>query len=265
MNLVFDRRGSGEPLVLLHGIGARRQAFAPVLDLLADEFEVWSPDLPGFGESPAPPGGIASIPALAGLVAQWLGEQGLERPHVAGSSMGGGLALELADRGAVASACALAPIGFWSTAERLWCQRSLAFARSLSKVIRPVAPTLLGHPVGRTLFAGQYYARPWAIDPQALVGDVAALVDAPGFEDARAAFAGYLAPATAADRVPVTVAWGDRDRLNLTRQRERARSRIPRARHVLLPGTGHLMMSDDPEAVADVIRAAGRAPHPSPA
>ena len=52
MELVFERRGAGEPLVLLHGIGSRWQVFEPVLDLLASEFEVWALDMPGFGASP---------------------------------------------------------------------------------------------------------------------------------------------------------------------------------------------------------------------
>jgi len=88
------------------------------------------------------------------------------------------------------------------------------------------------------------------------VADVGALVGAGGFDDVCAAFTGYLAPAGAADHVPVTIAWGDHDRLLLPRQLERARRRVPRARPVLIPGVGHLMMGDDPQAVAAVIRAA---------
>jgi len=53
--------------------------------------------------------------------------------------------------------------------------------------------------------------------------------------------------------VPVTIAWGSRDRLLLPRQLERSRRRLPRARHVLIKGAGHLMMRDDPRAVADLV------------
>jgi pimeloyl-ACP methyl ester carboxylesterase len=65
--------------------------------------------------------------------------------------------------------------------------------------------------------------------------------------------------------VPVTICWGAKDALLLPRQLERAKRRLPRARHVLLPTAGHLMMYDEPEAVAGVIRAATRAPAPIPA
>src|SRR4051812_529805 len=64
MELVHERRGSGEPLVLLHGIGSRWQVFAPVIDDLAAEFEVWAVDMPGFGASPPASPPIASIPDL---------------------------------------------------------------------------------------------------------------------------------------------------------------------------------------------------------
>lgn len=262
MELVFDRRGSGEPLVLLHGLGGHRGVFSPVIDLLAGDFDVWSVDMPGFGRSPSLPGGVPAISALVDAVAEWMAEQGIAGGHVAGNSTGAGIALELADRGVVASATALAPIGFWSTRERIWCQRSVRTARALSRAIRPFAPTLVKSPLGRTAFAGQYFARPWAVAPEALLADIDALVACEAFEDTSRAFAGYLAPETAADEVPVTVVWGGRDHLLLPRQANRARRRLPRARHVLIPGAGHLMMTDAPEAVAAAIKAATQAPAP---
>ena len=263
MDLVYERRGSGEPLVLLHGIGSRWQAFAPTLDRLAADFDVWAVDMPGFGASPAPAAPISSIADLTDHVAAWMAEQGIEGAHVAGNSTGGGVALELAARGAVASACGLAPIGFWSTRERIFCQASLRNTRAMSRLMRPIAPALARSAVARTLTFSQYLARPWALEPDDVVGDIDALIGAPAFDDVLAAFTGYVAPATAADGVPVTIAWGDKDRLLLTRQSRRAQRLLPRARHVIVPGAGHLMMSDQPEAVAEVVRAAARAPRPS--
>ena len=52
-DLEYTRRGSGTPLVLLHGIGHRRQAWEPLMDRLAESFDVIAPDLSGFGQSPA--------------------------------------------------------------------------------------------------------------------------------------------------------------------------------------------------------------------
>ena len=50
--LAFERHGSGDPLVLVHGLTHRRQAWYPVLDELAEQREVILVDLPGHGQSP---------------------------------------------------------------------------------------------------------------------------------------------------------------------------------------------------------------------
>ena len=262
MTLASDRTGSGEPLVLLHGLGSRRQVFDPIVPLLADRFEVIVVDLPGFAAS-APLPGRTDVPALTDAVAAWLAEEGIERPHVAGNSTGGGIALELAARDVVASACGLAPIGFWSARERAFTQASMRATHAMSRMTRPVTPAMASSAVARTVFLGQYYAKPWKLDPAHLVDDVHALIDAPAFKDVNDSFTGYLAPANAADHVPVTIVWGAQDRLLLPRQLERAKRRLPRARHVLLHGAGHIMMSDDPEAVAAVVAAAAQAPVPA--
>ncbi len=110
MELNYHRAGAGEPLVLLHGIGSRWQIWEPVIGALAAEREVIALDLPGFGASPMPPTGTpAGIGSLTELVSEFIDQIGLERPHVAGNSLGGWLALELAKRGNVRSATGLSP------------------------------------------------------------------------------------------------------------------------------------------------------------
>ena len=83
------RDGSGPPLVLLAGIGMDGSAWAPVLDRLTPEREVWRVDLPGFGGSAAIEDGPCGIDALADAAERFLAASGLERPHVAGNSLGG--------------------------------------------------------------------------------------------------------------------------------------------------------------------------------
>src|SRR5829696_3249094 len=100
MPIAQHRTGSGEPLLLIHGIGSQWQMWEPVIEPLAREHEVVAIDLPGFGDSPpldVPP----TIEALADAVASLR----LDRPHVAGNSLGGAIALELGARGR-APACA---------------------------------------------------------------------------------------------------------------------------------------------------------------
>jgi len=117
--LAHHRRGSGPPLVLVHGIGSQWQVWTPVLDRLAREREVIAVDLPGFGDSPALPR-APTVRALAEAVAEFVGGLGVERAAVAGNSLGGGIALELGRLGAAASVCGVSPIGFQSGRERTW-------------------------------------------------------------------------------------------------------------------------------------------------
>src|SRR5437762_149045 len=80
--------GSGEPLVLVHGIGADKDNFAPIVPWLRGVGRVIALDLPGFGESSKPMDGDYSIDAQAGRLGQFLDALALPRVHLAGSSMG---------------------------------------------------------------------------------------------------------------------------------------------------------------------------------
>ena len=85
--------------MLLHGVGHHWQAWQPVIERLAGEFDVIACDSPGFGRSAPLPAAIEpTIPAYADAFEWFFAELGLERPHVAGNSMGGAIALELARR-----------------------------------------------------------------------------------------------------------------------------------------------------------------------
>ncbi len=223
------------------------------MDRLAQERDVIAIDLPGFGRSPHDGTG-PSVPDQAERVRAFFGELGLERPHVAGNSMGGGIALELARMGAVASATAVSPVGFWTPRERTFAQTSLQVSRRLLPLLGPVLPSLLRSPVGRTALLGQLVARPWRMDGEAAIEHLELLVGAPAFDACCEAFDDYtFHDAHQLDDVPVTVAWGDRDLLLLYRQAARARHVMPRARHVTLPGCGHAPFSDDPALLAGVL------------
>jgi pimeloyl-ACP methyl ester carboxylesterase len=76
MRLNHHRGGSGEPIVLIHGIGSQWQVWGPVLPRLETERDVIAVDLPGFGASPPPapgtPAGVASLTSLRALQAELL-------------------------------------------------------------------------------------------------------------------------------------------------------------------------------------------------
>lgn len=258
MMLAYDRTGSGPPLVLIHGIGSRRGAWAPVVERLAAERDTIAIDLPGFGESPSLPAPVAPTPqALADAVAAFWGELGIERPHVVGNSLGGGIALELARREVVASATALSPIGFWSPAEARYGAAVLRASRLLARRLGPRLERVVRTPFGRRAALGLFYGRPARLAPEAAVADLRGLAAAPAFEATLPYTTGYdFRDGDQLRDVPVTIGWGTRDRLLIPRQGQRARIALPLARHVALPGCGHLPMSDDPDAVAALILAA---------
>src|SRR5689334_2956299 len=115
------RRGSGSPIVLLHGIGSHWQVWNPVLDRLAAHHDVIALDLPGFGES-AYDGVPGSVPHLADRVMAFLSGLDVRQPTIGGSSLGGGVALELARRGVARSVVAFSPVGFFGSAGAAWCR-----------------------------------------------------------------------------------------------------------------------------------------------
>jgi len=93
----FERKGTGPPLVLLHGALSDSRAWRKQLDGLCDEFTVVAWDAPGCGRSSDPPESFR-LSDYADCLAEFLQEIGIERPHLLGLSFGGGLALEFYHR-----------------------------------------------------------------------------------------------------------------------------------------------------------------------
>lgn len=92
----FHRTGRGEPLLYLHGLDGARPAL-PLAEHLGSAFDVLVPEQPGFGGSDLP-GWLTRIDDLAYYQLELLDQLGLDRVHLAGHSLGGWVALELAIR-----------------------------------------------------------------------------------------------------------------------------------------------------------------------
>ncbi|MHB8234010.1 MAG: alpha/beta fold hydrolase [Solirubrobacteraceae bacterium] len=262
MAINHHRQGTGRPLVLLHGIGLRWQIFEPVIDLLAVDHEVIACDSPGFGKSPPLADGLPpDISAYTDAFERFFADEGLARPHVAGNSMGGAIALELARRGAVASATAISPAGFWTPRERAFCQASLAPLARTPRAARQALEAFARTRAGRTALLWQTFARPTQMPGEVVVQTLRDAWAAPAFADALAAFDRYsFDRGDELAQTPLTIVWGNQDRLLPYRtQAPRARELLAHARHVTL-GAGHVPFYDDPAAVAEAIRAGARTP-----
>ncbi|MET9466005.1 alpha/beta hydrolase [Streptomyces sp. NPDC006544] len=256
----YERKGAGEPLLLLHGIGHHLQAWHPVTDILSAEHDVIAVDLPGFGVSePLPRGVPYSLDTVAAALGALGSALGVERPHVAGNSLGGLLALELGRAGLARSVTALSPAGFWTEGERRYAFAALRAMRAGAAALPlPAVERLSRSATGRAALTGTIYARPARRSPDAVVAETLALRGATGFEDTLAA-GGSVRFTDDLPGLPVTIAWGTRDRLLLRRQGIRAKRTIPGARLVRLPDCGHVPMNDDPALVSRVILDTARA------
>ena len=252
--LAYDRSGRGEPLVLLHGQGFSRRSFDPVVPALAVRRDVIAVDLPGHGGSPRQPKGAGNAPRdLAVAVAELLDELELPTVHVAGNSMGGWVALELAKLGRARTVTALAPAGLWRRPAPLHIRGGLRLARLNAKIVRRLFPNAPRTRIGRALAASQVSGHPFRMPYEPARDAVHAMAAAPGFRETLRALEKDRFSGGAAITVPVTVAFGTRDRVLLPRVARR-RDQLPeQTRWVRLRGCGHVPMVDDPTATADLL------------
>jgi pimeloyl-ACP methyl ester carboxylesterase len=237
-DLAWERRGDGPALVLLHPLGADRRMWDPVLERLAAARTVVAVDMPGFGASP-PLRATPTPEALARTIVTGLAGV-VDAPfHVAGNSLGGWVALEVARAGHARSVTAIAPAGLWARAlgPRPSAARRAARLLVLSRRARGLA------------LAGTV-AHPERVPPAAAAHLVRAYASAPGFDAVNAAMRSGRFAHLGDLRVPVTLAWPDRDRLV-----GRPRTLPPSVRSVTLRGCGHLPTWDDPAQVAEVLLA----------
>jgi len=262
MGLDHHRGGSGPPLVLLHGIGHTWRGWRPLLPALEQHFDVLAVDMPGFGRSePFPPGFDSTPEALADAVEDEMARAGFDRAHLAGNSLGGWVALDLARRGRAETVTAISPAGLQHARERGWGAGVLRALRWLARNAPPPEP-LVRNPLTRPLCAGPTYTRAWRKDPDLLIDESELFASNQGFEATLPhTFDAQPRGLTSLD-VPVLILWGTLDVVLLPRQGRRFERLIPGAELRYLSGIGHTPMSDAPEELAAAITefALGRSP-----
>src|SRR6476619_6593518 len=116
-----------EPLVLLHGLGMSAHAWDNVLPFLEPCHDVVALTALGHRGGAAPSSHPVRVRDLVDDTERALDERGLDQPHVAGNSLGGWMAIELARRGRARSVCALSPAGMWTagTTEQTYGARKI--------------------------------------------------------------------------------------------------------------------------------------------
>lgn len=255
MPLNHVRRGAGEPLLLLHGLGGNLSSWDAIAAELAADRELVVVDLPGFGGTP-PLEGEVTIPAMADAVGAFLAENDLRGVDVVGVSAGARLALELARRGEVGATVALAPGGFWSAGQKRFFNISIGISIRLIKLLQPLMPFLTGNPVTRTLLFAQLSPRPWALRSELMLPEMRSFARSPS---SLAALDGLVngpaqegAPAGSLPG-PVTIVWGKQDLVTLPSQAETAQRLFPDARLEWLDRCGHFSYWDRPAETVERI------------
>lgn len=251
-SVAVERMGAGDPLLLIHGTGGTRSHWEPVRDRLAAQHSLLLVDLPGHGESPMPrlqpgnPIGYARI--LAGV----LDELDCRTVHVAGNSVGGWTALELAKLDRARSVVAIAPAGLWPDRNPRSAERKLRSQYRMGRRFARLTPRLMRNPVCRTLLMQGTVAHPRRIPGDRAAAMAAEYAATPGFEEHLEATSSERFRGGAAIECPVTVAWGGKERL--IPKKARLLDELPsQTRVVTLPGCGHVPMWDDPELIARTI------------
>ncbi len=252
----YIKRGSGRPLLLIHGLGESWKSWEPVLKGLTAEREVIAIDLPGFGKTP-PLSGESSVRTLADAVTDFLEANNLIGVDAVGISMGGRLVLELVRRGGILGAVvSLDPGGFWEGWERHTVFGSLFTSIRITRLSRPFLPLITASVAGRIAMLAQLCARPWQVTPKLASDELAGYASSPVIDEVLYnLFYGEEQQGAPKNSIQNTlvIGWGKKDKICLPQQAKRALAKFPDATLYWFQNSGHLPIWDCPEETIKLI------------
>jgi pimeloyl-ACP methyl ester carboxylesterase len=248
LDIEFERAGNGPPLVLLNGyVGDGPTTWRRQIDALRDEFTVVAWNAPGVGRSSDPPESIG-LAGYADCLSGFIQRLGLVKPHVAGLSFGGTLALELYRRHPgipTTLVLASAYAGWAGSLPADVVEQRLRQALMLSDLppkefVAALLPTMFSEAT-----------------PRELVDEFGATVlrfHRTGFRAMAYASAGDVRDVLPQITVPTLLVYGDQDvRAPLT-VAEDLHAAIPGSTLVVLSGAGHLCTIEAPEEFNSAVR-----------
>ncbi|MEA2221349.1 MAG: hypothetical protein QOJ35_3975 [Solirubrobacteraceae bacterium] len=253
--------GEGPAVVLLHGLAGCWQNWLETIPELERDHRVIALDLPGFGASPMPSEPI-SMPGYARMLHELLAVLRIDRATLVGSSMGGFVAAEFAIRhGArVERLCLVSPAGL--SMEHMRNERNRGVRARIENVLFFATYRLAARSdrVVRSRRLRRALLLLLAAHPERLPGPLIAEqahgAGKPGFADALDAMTGYpIRDRLGEIACPALVVWGELDRLVPLRDAAEFAWLIPRARKIVHPDTGHLVMLERPERFNADLRA----------
>ncbi len=263
-----DSGGDGPPLLLLHGCPFSKFVWRSVIPRLSEPFRCVAPDLLGLGDTETPAGADWSLPAQADAVIGFLDRLGVQRVAIVGHDQGGAIAQLIAirhpDRVSALVLTDAEAYDNWPSAEEL------PFIRVTQLPV--IGPLILWAWSRRPLFR-------WALAEGKAVYDRSVLTDdlvdgyiaanlatahkraktrrflATQLDPANQAHTHHLADALRKIEAPTLILWGEDDVHFPPDWARRLAADIPGTRRVeTLPATGHLLMEEQPDRVANLIR-----------
>ncbi len=244
--LYYKERGSGDPLLLLHGLGSSAHDWQLQLNAFALHYRVIAPDMRGHGRSDKPRGPY-SVPLFAADAAAFMRALNLPPAHVVGLSMGGMIAFQLAVDApqllkslvVINSASELVP--------RTWAEKKDLFTRLL--IAHLMGMRKMGQFLGKRLFPEpqqaelrRIFAKRWAQNnKRAYLASFHALI---GWS---------VTERLEKIQCPTLVVAGDMDFFPLPYKREYT-AKIPRAKLVVIPNSRHATPVDQPEKFNAVLK-----------
>jgi pimeloyl-ACP methyl ester carboxylesterase len=256
----YLRVGHGRPIVLLHTLRTQLDYFGRLLQHLdTGRVEVIAVDLPGHGESSAPPVDYTAT-YFTDTVAALLDAFEVQNTVVVGESIGGSIALALGARHnpRVAQVVALNPYdyGRWGGIRRSSALANVLFTAMLWPLIGPVVARTETMGILRRVLAGGLH------DPAALPADLVEKLSRCGalpgharaFRSLCLHWRSWIDTRTryGAIDVPVTLVYGDDDWSRPAEREANARA-IPGARTVTLASSGHFSSLEQPAEISQLI------------
>jgi pimeloyl-ACP methyl ester carboxylesterase len=248
IRVAFERAGAGPPLVLLHGyVGDGVTTWRPQLKALRDEFTVVAWDAPGAGRSSDPPKHLG-IAGYADCLAGFIEALDLERPHVAGLSFGGALAIEFSRRYPSVPATLVLASAYAGWAGSLPADAAEQRLRQALELADLSAPEFV-----RTLLPTMFSER----TPQELVDEFGASMltfHPAGFRAMAHASFEDLRDALPHIAIPTLLVYGEKDVRAPLSVAENLHAALRDSRLVVLPEAGHICNLETPEAFNDAVR-----------
>ncbi len=254
-NLNYEITGSGDPIVLVHGLGSASTVWKPIRPLLERDFTVITVDLPGHGKSTYSKGQPMDPHSLALYVSEQMSAIGFETFHLVGNSLGGWVALELTSAfpEQVKSLTALAPAGLWLNPYNARYPGT-ALLRFLARNTSKLAPTALHFESARRIGFSEVSPRWKQLSYETCLDATNAMSGAIGYFPAWDGMLMKRFDSSISDEIPVTIIFGDTDRtLPATTCQEKSLA-PSHARWIIFPETGHAPMWDSPIDVVDEIK-----------